>query len=444
MTLKFGTDGVRGLANVELTAELVLALGRAAAEVLGGTAFLIGRDTRVSGPMLQGALAAGILASGAGVIDVGVVPTPAVAHASQQRGLPAAMISASHNPYADNGVKFFLPGGRKLSDDVEARLEHRLAELVTAGPGAGAAPTPVGGAEVDAQAALEWADHVVAAAGRLEGMRVAVDCANGAASLHGPAVLRRLGAEVVVVADQPDGTNINDGCGSTHPSLLQRTVVQVGADVGLALDGDADRVVAVDHTGEVVDGDQVIALCALDLRARQRLRDDTVVVTVMTNLGFRLAMADAGIRVHETQVGDRYVLEALEAGNWSLGGEQSGHIIFRDIASTGDGVLTGVQLLDLVHRSGRTLADLAGRAMTRLPQVLRNVKVGNRDGLSGAEAVWDEVRTVEAELGDHGRVLLRPSGTEPVVRVMVEASTPEAASAAVDRIAAVVEASLSA
>ena len=273
---------------------------------------------------------------------------------------------------------------------------------------------------------------------RLDGMRVVIDCAHGAAFAVAPSVLGRVGADVTVINARPDGTNINAHCGSTHPEELQRRVVAEGAHVGLAFDGDADRVLAVDHQGALVDGDQLVALCALDRRDRGLLTGDTVVITVMTNLGFRLAMAERGIKCVETQVGDRYVLEALEEGAWSLGGEQSGHVIFRDLATTGDGLLTGVQVLDVVARSRRPLAELAA-VMTRLPQVLRNVRVADRDGLDAAEALWSEVREVEAELGDRGRVLIRPSGTEPVVRVMVEAPTPEDAEAVATRLIAAVE-----
>jgi phosphoglucosamine mutase len=401
----------------------VLALGRAAARVLApsGGPFLIGRDTRLSGPMIEGALASGIAAEGADVGRLGIVPTPGVAWLSAADGLPAAVISASHNPFADNGIKFFAAGGRKLADDTEARLEQRLDELL-------AQPTPSRRGSVGAVSAYGQTDRYVDALlatldGRtLGGLRIVVDCANGAAFALAPEVLRRLGADVEVLFDAPNGTNINDGCGSTHPQALQAAVTARHADAGLALDGDADRVLAVDHTGELVDGDQIIAACALDLRERGALKDDTVVVTVMTNLGFRLAMEGHGIHVVETPVGDRNVLEALEQGGWTLGGEQSGHVVFRDVATTGDGVLTGIRLLDAVVRSGRPLAELAS-VMTRLPQVLRNVRVRTRDGLDDAAAFWDEVRAVEADLGERGRVLVRPSGTEPVVRVMVEAPT---------------------
>jgi phosphoglucosamine mutase len=431
--LKFGTDGVRGVAYVELTTDLVRALGTAAAHVLGGPAFLIGRDTRASGPDLQAALADGLAAAGADVIDLGVLPTPAVAHNSAVERLPAAMISASHNPYQDNGVKFFLAGGRKLSDGVEAELEAAMAHTAaTAGRSGGRLSTAAG-------PTAGYERHVLdSIEGRtLHGLTVVIDCANGAAFDVAPRVLRTLGADVHVLHDQPDGQNINAGCGSTHPGDLQAAVVERGADAGLAFDGDADRVLAVDHTGALVDGDQLMAVLALDLRDQGRLHDDTLVVTVMSNLGLRLAMADAGVRVHETQVGDRSVLEALEANGWSLGGEQSGHVILRDLATTGDGLLTGVQVLDAVRRRSRPLADLAA-VMARLPQVLRNVRVARRDGLDDAQAVWDAVAVVERRLGRSGRVLLRPSGTEPVVRVMVEAGDEATAQAAADELAAVV------
>lgn len=434
MSLRFGTDGVRGVANAELTPELVLALGRAAARTLGGSRFAVGRDTRVSGPLLQAALTAGMAAEGADVVDLGVVPTPAVAWVAAADGVPAAVISASHNPFPDNGIKFFAAGGRKLSDDAESRLEAELDRVLAHG-GSARTGQAVGRIRPDPAAADRYEEAVAATleGRRLDGLRVVLDCANGAAHRVGPAVVRRLGADVTVICDGPDGTNINAGCGSTHPERLQAEVVRCRAHAGLAFDGDADRVVAVDHAGRLVDGDQLLAMCALDLRRRGRLRGDTVVVTVMTNLGFHRAMAAHGIRVVATAVGDRYVLEALEENGWSLGGEQSGHIIFRDLATTGDGLLTGVQVLDLVCRSGRPLAELAG-VMERMPQVLRNVRVADRDGLEEAVSLWEEVRAVEALLGDRGRVLVRPSGTEPVVRVMVEAPTREAADAAAERL----------
>ena len=431
MTLRFGTDGVRGVANLDLTPELVVALGRAAARVLGADRFLVGRDTRVSGAMLQAALSAGLTAEGADVADLGVLPTPGVAWTSAAETRPAAMISASHNPFPDNGIKFFAPGGRKLSDDTEKRLEEELDRLVGANGSGPPGPTGAGLGRVRSHDGREgYARALEATLGgrRLDGLAVVIDCAHGAACTVAPAVLSSLGAEVVVINDRPDGTNINRDAGSNHPEGLAAAVLAHGADVGLAFDGDADRVVAVDHAGAVVDGDQLIAICALDLRARGLLAGDTVVVTVMANLGFRQAMAAHGISLVETKVGDRYVLEALEQGAWSLGGEQSGHVIFRDLATTGDGLLTGLQVLDVMCRSGRPLADLA-RVMTRLPQVLRNVVVADRQALDGARELWVEIDDVRGRLGDRGRVLIRPSGTEPVVRVMVEALTLEEAEA---------------
>jgi len=439
-TPKFGTDGVRGVANAELTPEFVMALGRAAARVLGGPTFLIGRDTRISGPLLQAALTAGIAAEGIEVVDLGVLPTPGVAALAAADQVPAAVISASHNPFSDNGIKLFAAGGRKLADDVEARLEETLGKVLAVASvrGMAASGATVGRAGRDPTGRQRYEELVLAslAGRRLDGLRVALDCAHGAASVTGPDLLRRAGADVVaVLADQPNGTNINDGCGSTHPAALQAAVLETGADVGLALDGDADRVIAVDHTGSVVDGDQMIAALALDRMSRGVLVGATVVVTVMTNLGFHLAMADHGVAVHTTPVGDRHVLEALDRGRWSLGGEQSGHVIFRDLATTGDGVLTGLQLLDALVRSGRSLAEVAGGAMVRLPQVLLNVPVGHPGGLAGATAVWAEVEAVAAGFGNEGRVVLRGSGTEPLVRVMVEAPTHAEAEAAAVRLA---------
>jgi phosphoglucosamine mutase len=438
MTLKFGTDGVRGVAMEELTPELVQALGWAAARVLDGDTFLIGRDPRESGPPLQAALSQGIAGEGKDVVDLGVVPTPAVAALSRARGLPAAMISASHNPFSDNGVKFFVAGGRKLTDEVEERLEAELAAAGEHAPGAR------GRQSQDLAAVSDYEAQLLAALapGALNGLHVVLDCANGAASAVAPDAFRDAGARVDVIHDEPNGININAGCGSTHPEDLQRAVVAAGADAGLAFDGDADRVLAVDAAGLLVDGDHLMAVCAIDMHERGLLHGDTVVVTVMTNLGFRRAMAERGIAVTETAVGDRYVLEALEAGRWSLGGEQSGHVIFRDLATTGDGLLTGLLLLDAVRRSGRPLGALAAGAMTRLPQVLVNVRVGARRDLDDAAELWAEVEAVERELGDTGRVLLRPSGTEPVVRVMVEAATQAGAQAAADRLAATAERTL--
>ena len=451
--LGFGTDGVRGVAGAELTVGFAHRLGRAAARVLSSssiTGVVVGGDTRESTPELAAALSAGFASAGLDVIELGVAPTPMVAFEANRRGALGAVVSASHNPYHDNGIKLFAAGGRKLSDDVETRIEAELTRLAgqadpeplpgpppepPTGPLPGSlTPAPTGSGH-DA-----YVEHVIAylEGRRLDGLRIVVDAANGAASVVGPDVLRAAGADVVVVADRPDGRNINDGCGATVPSFVATKVLEHGADAGIALDGDADRLIAVDHTGAVVDGDHIIAIVADDLRAKGELRHDTVVVTVMTNLGFRLAMQDAGIHVVETGVGDRYVLEALAAGGFSLGGEQSGHVIFADHATTGDGVLSAVALLDAVARAGRPLAEIAARAMTSLPQVLVNVRVASRVP-DVAEKLADDIARLEAELGDHGRVLVRASGTEPLVRVMVEAPTHEIAQRSADDLAAVAE-----
>jgi phosphoglucosamine mutase len=435
--VKFGTDGLRGRANVELTPELALALGRAGARVIGGGRWAVGRDPRLSGPMLEAAFAAGLASEGVEVASLGVVPTPAVAWWSRQEGIPAAVVSASHNPFEDNGIKIFGGGGLKLSDAVEGRIEEELARVLR-GPSPATPSSTVGGLTV-ADAATGYAAAVVSSLGevRLEPLRLVVDCANGAASAVAPAVLRELGAAVELINAAPDGVNINTGCGSTHPEALQSAVATVGADVGVAFDGDADRVLLVDAAGNLVDGDQIMAVLATDLDERGLLHHHTVVVTVMTNLGFRLAMEKAGIQVVETAVGDRYVLEAIEKGGFALGGEQSGHVIFRDLATTGDGLLTAVQVLGVMVRTGRPLADLAAAAMVRLPQVLRNVQVAERDPAI-VDRIAGDVAEIEAELGAEGRVLVRPSGTEPLIRVMVEAPTEDVASRAADRLAAAV------
>ena len=439
MTLRFGTDGVRGHADDELTPHLVTALGRAAARVLGAGPVVIGRDTRISGPRLEADLAAGLAAEGLAVDNVGVVPTPAVAHASATRVVTGAMISASHNAFEDNGIKFFSPGGHKLSDEVEERLESELDRILREE----ATAAPVTGGEEDLTVGAAWVDAVVASVPEqaLGGLELVVDCANGAASAWAPAALERLGATVEVIHATPDGRNINAGCGSTHPADLQSRVVATGADAGLAFDGDADRVLGVDHTGALVDGDHLIAICALDRHRRGLLAEDTVVVTVMTNLGFRLAMEAHGIHVEEAAVGDRYVLETLARGGWSLGGEQSGHVIFPELATTGDGLLTGVQVLAAARSGGQSLAEAAS-VMTTLPQVLVNVRVARRHP-DVAELVSTEVAAASARLGPRGRVLIRPSGTEPLVRVMVEAADKASAEDEARQLVAAVEAACS-
>ncbi len=456
MPVRFGTDGIRGVANLDLTPDVALALGRAVADVLPSEAVVVGRDTRRSGPMLQAAVTAGLASRGVGVVDVGVLPTPGVAFTAARRNCPAVMVSASHNPFADNGLKVFGRGGRKLADGDERALEDALGRALAGAAGAGAPASAAGhgtgaavpvGAEVgpvatDADAADAYVEATVAALeGRdLAGMRVVLDCANGAAWQVGPAALRALGAEVSVIGDRPDGVNINAGCGSTQPEALAAAVVAGGADLGLALDGDADRLLAVDHLGGTVTGDHLLALFAADLRARGRLHGDAVVVTVMSNLGLRMALAGMGVAVHETPVGDRYVLEALDAGGLVLGGEQSGHLVFRSLATTGDGLLTAVLLADLVRRAGLPLAELAGRAMTVVPQRMTSLRVADPATVAAGAAVAAALDRARVALGEHGRVLVRPSGTEPVVRVMVEATDAALADRVLAEVCAAVEA----
>ncbi len=423
--MKFGTDGVRGVANEELTAEFALSLGRAAARVLGGERAVLGGDTRLSTPMLEAALCAGLASEGVTVEQLGVVPTPTVAYVAARRNAIGVVVSASHNPYHDNGIKLFAPGGLKLSDEMQLAIEAELDVL----------PAPageVGRVLVDEDNVRDdiaaYREHLLASAGgrRLDGVHVVLDSANGAAHRIAPDVFAAAGATVISLHDQPDGTNINASCGATNPDALAAAVVVHGAHFGVALDGDGDRLIAVDASGRIVDGDHIIAICAKDLFDRGQLRDETVVITVMTNLGFHLAMRDAGIKVVETPVGDRYVLEELDRRGLSLGGEQSGHVIFRDHATTGDGVLTALMLADVMARRQQPLEALASEAMTALPQVLVNVRVGERVP-DAAERMAVEIAHSEAELGDTGRVLVRASGTEPLVRVMVEAATHEQA-----------------
>jgi len=418
--VRFGTDGIRGLANTELTAALALRLGRAAARVLAAPTAVVGGDSRLSTPMLEAAFVAGLAAEGVEVFRLGVVPTPAVAFEAARTGAMGAVISASHNPYHDNGIKLFAPGGTKLADEVERRIEEELT-MVADQPPVVDEPGRIHG-RTDTSA---YVAHLLAALdGRsLAGVRVVVDAANGAAAHIAGSVFEQAGAGVVAVNVHPDGRNINAGCGATAPDALAALVPAERAQVGLALDGDADRLIAVDEAGSIVDGDHIIAICAADLRARGLLVDDTVVVTVMTNLGFRLAMAKLGIQVVETAVGDRYVLEALAEGGYTLGGEQSGHIVFPAHATTGDGLLTGLVLLDVLARSGKPLSQLAREAMTQLPQVLVNVPAP----AGVLDLVADDVAAATRQLGETGRVLVRPSGTEPLVRVMVEAPTADQA-----------------
>jgi phosphoglucosamine mutase len=439
----FGTDGIRGSANTELTPELVMALGRAVARTIAATTFLIGRDTRKSGPMLQAALGAGLASEGADVVDVGVLPTPALAWLSVRRDLPAVVISASHNPFQDNGIKLFAAGGIKLDEAMETAIEeelHRVLDSVVRGP------RPVEGHGVgtirsELDLGHPYVEYLLGALdGRsLEGMRIVVDSANGSASGLAAQLFEGAGAEVVAIGCDPDGTNINAGCGSTATELLARAVVEHGADLGLALDGDADRLLAVDATGSLVDGDSLLALFARDLAERGQLAGNTVVVTVMTNLGFRRAMEERGIHVKETDVGDRHVLAAIDKEGFSLGGEQSGHIIFRRLATTGDGLLTGLVLADLLARTGSSLVGLLDDLIDPVPQMLVNVRGVDTSLFGHVEAIGMAIEQEEAAMGDTGRVLVRPSGTEPVVRVMVECTQPGVAEATAGRLHSLIE-----
>lgn len=447
---RFGTDGVRGVANVDLTPDVALALARAASGVLvspdrPGEArpqVVIGRDTRRSGLMIEAALVAGYTASGIDVELMGVVPTPAVAHTAAASGAQGVMISASHNPFVDNGIKLFAPGGLKLDDATEQAIEDAFHDYLRRSTEPPAALGAEIGIVVASPAADDWLDSVVASAdGRsFNGRSIVLDCAHGSAHELAPRVFRELGASVTVMGAAPDGMNINAGTGSTHPRALQERVVAEEADLGLAFDGDADRLIAVDETGRLVDGDHILGILANDWRDKGMLHADTVVVTVMTNLGFRLAMAERGINVVTTRVGDRYVLEALNAGAdgrcFSLGGEQSGHVICRDLASTGDGVLAGVQLLAALDTAGTGLHELARNTMTTYPQVLKNVRLARREP-NVSEQLADVVAAAEAELGDQGRVLVRPSGTEPLVRIMVEHVDPDTADRVCDELVSI-------
>jgi len=439
----FGTDGVRGLANQDVTAELALDLAVAAARVLATSgAFeghrpraVVGRDSRVSGEFLSAAVAAGLASAGVDVNNVGVLPTPAVAYLTGAMDVDLGVVlSASHNPMPDNGIKFLARGGHKLDDELEDAIEQLLG---------GAWDRPLGGAvghiRLDTgRAGDAYVEHLIGTIGTsLDGLRIAVDCANGAASEVGPAALREAGADVVVINASPDGRNINEKCGSTHPEQLQAAVVASGADLGVAFDGDADRCLAVDAGGVLVDGDQIMGVLAIAQRDAGLLAHDTLVTTVMSNLGLRLAMRDAGIATVDTAVGDRYVLEAMRAGGYSLGGEQSGHIILAAHATTGDGILTALQLASRVAETGTSLRELAG-VVHRLPQTLVNVKGVDKARADTDEALLAAVLAAETALGDTGRVLLRPSGTEPLVRVMVEAATQEDADRVAHELAAVV------
>ena len=444
----FGTDGVRGKANEALTAELALSLSVAAAHVLDeGGQFtgdpplaLVGRDPRASGEFLEAAVVAGLASAGVNVLRLGILPTPGVAFLTEACSADlGVMLSASHNPMPDNGIKFFARGGNKLDDELEDTIESRLTEVWSRPTGAS-----VGRVSVDESLVENYVAHLVNSLERpvsLEGIKVVVDCANGAAFQAAPAAFEAQGAKVRRIHAEPDGININENCGSTHMDSLREAVLAEHADLGIALDGDADRCLAVDTFGRIVDGDQILAILALALREQSRLKNDTIVATVMSNLGLINAMRGAGITVQQAKVGDRYVLEAMKAGGFTLGGEQSGHIVMLEHATTGDGVLTALHLMNRMATSGQSLAQLAS-VMTRLPQVLINVPDVDKSRAATDPELTAAVSKAQAELGDSGRVLLRPSGTESLVRVMVEAETYETANGVAHRLADIVRDSL--
>lgn len=446
MTRLFGTDGVRGLANERLTASLALKLGAAAATVLTKDresskrrpTALIGRDPRVSGEMLAAAMAAGMASKGVDVLRVGVIPTPGLAYLTDDYGADiGVMISASHNPMPDNGIKFFSAGGHKLPDEVEDEIERALDTLEEGGP----TGTRIGRVIEEAPDAQDrYLAHLKEAMSTsLKGIKVVVDCANGAASEVAPKAYEAAGAEVVAIYNEPNAFNINDGSGSTHMDKIQAAVVEYGADLGVAHDGDADRCLAVDAEGNIIDGDQIMAILACGMKAENNLRDNTLVATVMSNLGLTLAMEREGVALKQTAVGDRYVLEELNRGDFSLGGEQSGHIVVPEHATTGDGTLSALLLMEQMAETGKSLKELA-QVMQVLPQVLINVPVSEKSKIMSSQEVLAAIDEAEEELGHSGRVLLRPSGTEELFRVMVEAAEEEQARKVAGRLAAVVAA----
>ncbi|MER6052835.1 phosphoglucosamine mutase [Streptomyces sp. BHT-5-2] len=451
MARLFGTDGVRGVANADLTAELALGLSVAAAHVLAeaGTfeghrpVAVVGRDPRASGEFLEAAVVAGLASAGVDVLRVGVLPTPAVAYLTGALGADlGVMLSASHNPMPDNGIKFFARGGHKLADELEDRIEETYRAHSSGEPWERPTGSGVGRVDDYDEGFDKYVAHLVGVLpNRLDGLKIVIDGAHGAAARVSPEAFARAGAEVVTIGTEPDGLNINDGCGSTHLDKLRAAVVEHGADLGVAHDGDADRCLAVDHTGNEVDGDQILSVLALGMREAGTLRKNTVVATVMSNLGFKLAMEGAGIELVQTAVGDRYVLEAMKAHGYALGGEQSGHVIVLDHATTGDGTLTGLMLGARVASTGRPLAELAA-AMERLPQVLINVPDVDKSRVGSSAELAAAVTEAERELGATGRVLLRPSGTEPLVRVMVEAADAEQARSVAQRLADAVKSAL--
>lgn len=439
----FGTDGIRGLANREVTAELALDVAVAAAHILieslGSTKTrpraIVGQDSRASGEFLEAAVVAGLTSAGVDVYRVGVIPTPAIAFLVAESGADLGVVlSASHNPMPDNGIKIFARGGGKLDDLLEQAIEDRLGE-----PWERPTGKNVGRAINDDTAAERYLNHLLSTVDtQLDGLKVVVDCANGASSYVAPEALRRAGAEVIAISDYPNGWNINENCGSTHMESLREKVIETSADIGIAHDGDADRCLAIDAHGNIIDGDQIMTILAIGLKQRGLLKSNCVVGTVMSNLGFMKAMKEAEIEVITTPVGDRYVLERLIDSDCTLGGEQSGHVILKHFANTGDGILTALSLLQELKRTGKGANELAS-AMTKFPQVLLNVREVAKERLSESKVIQDAVQAAEAELGDSGRVLLRPSGTEPLIRVMVEASSDSVASEIATRLAEIVQ-----
>jgi phosphoglucosamine mutase len=439
----FGTDGIRGLANVDLTAELALDVAVAAAHILVESLgdknkrphAIVGQDSRASGEFLEAAVVAGLTSAGVDVYRVGVLPTPAIAYLVAESGADlGVMISASHNPAPDNGIKLFARGGEKLADSLEAAIEARMGEPWQRPTGA-----HVGRVIEDASAREKYIAHLLKSLDvSLAGIKVVVDCANGAASFVAPVALEKAGATVIAIANKPDGLNINDGVGSTHLDFLRDAVLKNNADIGIAHDGDADRCLAIDAAGNVIDGDFILAILAQGFKSRAKLHEATVVATVMSNLGFLIAMKDAGINVVKTAVGDRYVLENMLENNYTLGGEQSGHIIMREFAGTGDGLLTALQLIAEMARSKKSLQELS-KIMNRFPQVLINVSGVAKAQLDSSQVIKAAVAKYEAELGEEGRILLRASGTEPLVRVMVEAQSDNIAKEIAEKLATVVK-----
>lgn len=445
MARLFGTDGVRGEANRELTPELAYRLGRAAALLFGEETqaqpmILIGRDTRISGPMFEAALSAGICSAGGKALIAGVVPTPAIAFLARRLGAQAGIvISASHNPFHDNGIKFFGGDGYKLPDAVEDRLEEKVRAIAAGDAFVRPVGAQVGTVEYHDDLDVLYTEYLLKTVDiSFKGVRVVLDCANGAAHEIMPRLLRRLGAEVFVMNCSPDGMNINDRCGSTHLEHLQEAVRRRGADIGIAHDGDADRCLAVDETGAVIDGDRILILCALDMMQRGTLAGNTVVTTVMANIGFHKALREIGARAEITKVGDRYVLENMLANGYVLGGEQSGHIIFHNFSTTGDGLLTALQIIGSLKRSGKKASELAAR-MTSYPQLLVNVRVAAKEGWETNQRIAAAIAAGEAELGADGRILVRPSGTEPLIRVMAEGPDEAQLQRICEQIAAVVK-----